>query len=198
MMNACAERERQLIERIQSGRTEAFDELLAPYFRKLFSLVLHVVKNPYDADDAMQDALLRIYRGLKNFRGDADFYTWSYRVALNSALSLLSRRRRMSVEESDAGHAYGDGAMHASTNDDPEHLLAGKQMAMIVCAALETMRVEYKTAIILREVEGLSYDEIAETMSCPVGTVKSRISSARVAIAQLLKRRGAVSRIEGE
>ena len=193
MNSISAERDRQLIERLHGGRTEAFDELLAPYMRKLFALVSHVVKNPYDADDAMQDALLRIYRGLENFRGDADFYTWSYRIALNSALSLLSRRRRMSVEEYGEDNGCDDGASSASTSDDPEHLLAGKQMAMIVCAALESMRVEYKTAITLRELEGLSYHEIAETMVCPVGTVKSRISSARTAIAQSLRRRGALS-----
>lgn len=192
-MNTSAERDRQLIERLQCGRTEAFDELLAPYMRKLSALVSHVVNNPYDADDAMQDALLRMYRGLKNFRGDADFYTWSYRVALNSALDLLSRRRRLSVEECGAGNGYCNVAVSVSSSDDPEHALAVKQMAMIVCAALESMRVEYKTAIILRELEGLSYHEIAETMLCPVGTVKSRISSARIAIAQSLRRRGALS-----
>ena len=189
-MNAAAERDCRLVEQVLKGRPDAFDALMAPYRRKLLSLILRVVKHPTDADDVLQDALLRIYRGLHNFRGDACFYTWSYRVALNSALAFLSRRNRMLADASEAQEGYRDGAWEACASDDPENVLAGKQMASIVGAALESMRPEYKTAIELREFEGLSYHEIADAMVCPVGTVKSRISSARSAIANQLKQRG--------
>lgn len=193
-MNNAAERDWQLVELIKSGQTDAFNELLMPYMRKLSLLILQVVKNPYDADDVLQDALLRIYRGLKNFRGDASFYTWSYRIALNSALRFLSRRRQQLADEPRGDTGYPSGGWESTVNDDPANVLAGKQMAIIVGTALESMRPEFKTAIVLREFEGLSYHEIADAMVCPVGTVKSRISSARMAIARLLRQQGALSK----
>ena len=196
-LNAAPERDCRLVQQVLNGHAEAFDELLAPYRRKLLLLIVRVVKNPCDADDVLQDALLRIYRGLHNFRGDACFYTWSYRIALNCALAFLARRNRMLADASHAQEGYRDGAWEASASDDPENVLAGKQMATIVDAALESMRPEYKAAIELREFEGLSYHEIADAMVCPVGTVKSRISSARSAIAHQLKQQGVLGHGRG-
>lgn len=193
-------REQQLLARFQQrdnpdSRAEelegaAFRELLAPYERKLHAQVLRIVKDPSDADDAMQEARIRLYRGLRNFRGDACLYTWMYRVATNVALAMLRRRRRRLPDHAQVELPLTEATNEADTWGDPERILAGKQMLSALGDALESLSPEYKKAITLREFDGLSYDEIADTMLCPVGTVKSRISSARSAIFLSFKRAG--------
>lgn len=184
------ERDLALLERLRRGESRAFDELVLPYRRGLFLHVLHVVKDPNDAADIMQDAMVSVFRGVGSFRGDCCVYTWMYRIAINSAFKFLARRkRRMAADVAEDARQGGD-TPEFSHAADPANVLAGKQMAEIVEAALEAMRPEYKKAIVLWELDGLSYSQIADVMVCPVGTVKSRISSARQVIATKLRRGG--------
>lgn len=192
-MMAPGERDLQLVERIRQGETYLFGELMAPYRRKLMLHVLRIVKHQGDADDVVQDTLIRAYRGLKNFRGDACFYTWLCRIAINSSLAFIAQRKRLQANSYLPELEVGEASWEASPCDDPEQIMSGKQMVATVGAALEAMHPEYKTAILMREFEGLSYHEIAAAMLCPVGTVKSRISSARSAIANKLKLDGFTS-----
>lgn len=192
-MMAAGERDLQLVERIRQGDTYVFGELMAPYRRKLFLHVLRIVKHHGDADDVVQDTMIRAYRGLKNFRGEACFYTWLCRIAINSALAFIAQRKRLQAGACFAELEQGHASFEASACDDPEQIMFGQQMLATVGAALESMLPEYKTAILMRELDGLSYDEIAAAMVCPVGTVKSRISSARSAIASKLKLAGFMS-----
>ena len=184
------EHELQLLERIQRGDTRAFGQLVAPYQRRLITQITRIVKNDSDADDVMQEALIRSYRGLRDFRGDACLYTWLYRIATNCALALLSRQKRQGADFFCSDTEVLDSGREATSGDDPEQLIVGKQMAETVGAVLSSMRPEFRTAIVLREFEGFSYDEIASAMQCPVGTVKSRISSARIAIVNKLSTDG--------
>lgn len=187
------EEDRLLVEQIKNGDTFAFDRLVGPYRRKLQLHIFRIVKNQSDAEDVLQETLIRAFRGLRNFRGDASFYTWIFRIAYNCAIAFVTRRRLM-LEEIPCGESgYRSGAWEASVCEGPEELVCGKQMAASVGAALESMRPEYKAAIMLREFDGMSYDQIADVMLCPLGTVKSRISSARHAIALQLQQQGFIS-----
>ncbi|QYF93684.1 sigma-70 family RNA polymerase sigma factor [Massilia sp. PAMC28688] len=180
---------RQLLEQVRQGDKDAFRALMAPYSRKLYLVILRIVKNSSDADDVMQEALLCAYRGLASFRGEAGFSTWLYRIGTNSALSFLAQRRRLQHDASGAGYDWR-GAALAPPSDDPEQIMVGKQLLATIGSALDTMHPEYRTAIVLREFEGLSYDEIATAMVCPLGTVRSRIANARTAIGHQLKSQG--------
>jgi RNA polymerase sigma-70 factor, ECF subfamily len=179
--------EQLLIKRVQFGDTDAFEELLAPYRRKLFLHIRSIVGNPVDADDAMQEASMRIFRGIKGFRGDAAFYTWAYRIAHNCGLTAHRRRHTIETrEELNRDDEFEDHSERAG----PDSIISCKQMAAVIENALESMNSEFQTAIVLHELEGLSYDEVAQAMVCPVGTVKSRISKAREEIALRLRRCG--------
>lgn len=180
----------QLLERVRQGDKGAFRALLAPHTRKLYLVILRIVRNSSDADDVMQDALLCAYRGLKSFRGEAGFSTWLYRIGTNSALAFLAQRRRLQNEASGAGWDWRGGAVQASPSDDPEQMMIGQQLLAAIGSALDAMHPEYRTAIVLREFEGLSYDEIATAMVCPLGTVRSRIANARTAIGHQLTSKG--------
>lgn len=186
-MNA-ADREAQLIALVQLGDAAAFAGLVAPHRRKLLLHIMRIVSNPSDADDVLQETMVKAYSGLKTFRGEAGFFTWIYRIALNCALRHVARKGRLAQTEADSESALY--RWDAAELEDPETVFIGKQMAATVDAALDAMLPEYKTAIVLREFEGLSYHEIADAMVCPVGTVKSRISVARAMIANTLKQRG--------
>lgn len=189
-MTSTPERDLALIKRIRCGDTAAFDELIAPYRNMLRSHIARVVGDPADSEDILQDALIRAYRGLKGFRGDSCFYTWTYRIALNCAFAFLSRRARVSSEILNAAASIYHEEWEASVCDCPEEVISGKQMAAIVDATLATMHPECRSAILQHEFDGHSYSEIADNMHCPVGTVRSRISRARHVIALKLSRRG--------
>jgi RNA polymerase sigma-70 factor, ECF subfamily len=190
IMTSTPERDLALIERIRSGDTPAFDELIAPYRSMLRSHITRVVIDPADSEDILQDTLIRAFRGLKGFRGDSCFYTWTYRIALNCAFAFLSRRARVSTDLRNAATSIYHEGWEASVCDCPEEVISGKQMAAIVDATLATMHPECRTAILQREFDGFSYSEIADNMDCPIGTVRSRISRARHVIASKLSRRG--------
>ncbi len=179
-----------LVERVQRGDKKAFELLVSKYQRKLMRLVSRLVYDHAEAEDVVQEAFIKAYRALPNFRGESAFYTWLYRIGVNTAKNHLVTQGRRAPTSTDAdvdeaeSFSDSDGLRDINT---PESLLASKQIAETVNSAMLTLPEELRSAITLREIEGLSYDEIAEVMLCPIGTVRSRIFRAREAIAEKLR-----------
>jgi RNA polymerase sigma-70 factor (ECF subfamily) len=182
--------DQQLVERVQRGDKAAFDLLVSKYQRKIFRLLSRLIRDQAEVEDVAQEAFIKAYRALPNFRGDSAFYTWLYRIAINTAKNhLVSRGRRApTTTEADIEEAetFDDGD-HLRDLNTPESMLLTKQVGQAVNRAIDQLPEDLRTAIVLREIEGLSYEEIAESMNCPIGTVRSRIFRAREAIAQELK-----------
>jgi RNA polymerase sigma-70 factor, ECF subfamily len=182
--------DQQLVERVQRGDKAAFDLLVSKYQRKIFRLLSRLIRDQAEIEDVAQEAFIKAYRALPNFRGDSAFYTWLYRIAINTAKNhLVSRGRRApTTTEADIEEAetFDDGD-HLRDLNTPESMLLTKQVGEAVNRAIDQLPEDLRTAIVLREIEGLSYEEIAESMNCPIGTVRSRIFRAREAIAQELK-----------
>jgi len=176
--------DQQLVERVQAGDKRAFDLLVLKYQHKIISLVGRYVRDHHEAMDVSQEAFIKAYRALQNFRGDSQFYTWLYRIAINTAKNyLVAKGRRPPDRDIDADEQADYGFAEAMTDSEtPENLLARDQLQEKVFAALESLPDDLKTALSLREFEGLSYEQISEIMDCPVGTVRSRIFRAREAI----------------
>ncbi len=179
-----------LVERVQRGDKHAFELLVTKYQRKLMRLVSRLVRDQAEAEDVVQEAFIKAYRALPQFRGDSAFYTWLYRIGINTAKNFLvtQGRRAPTSTGADAEEAetFEDGDQLRDINT-PESLLATKQIAETVNIAMAALPEELRMAITLREIEGLSYDEIADAMGCPIGTVRSRIFRAREAIAEKLR-----------
>lgn len=179
-----------LVERVQSGDREAFGLLVGKYQRKLLRLVMRMVRDPAEAEDVTQEAFIKAYRALPNFRGDSAFYTWLYRIGVNTAKNwLVANGRRMPVM-SEIVDDETDGLEESvllRDDETPDRVLMSRQIGETVNAAMEALPEDLRTAIGLREIEGLSYEEIAQVMDCPIGTVRSRIFRAREAIAARLK-----------
>jgi RNA polymerase sigma-70 factor (ECF subfamily) len=179
-----------LVDRVQLGDKKAFGLLVSKYQRKLMRLVSRLVRDQAEAEDVVQEAFIKAYRALPQFRGDSAFYTWLYRIGINTAKNyLVTQGRRMPTStDSDIQEAetFDDGEQLRDINT-PESMLATKQIAETVNIAMEALPEELRVAITLREIEGLSYDEIALAMGCPIGTVRSRIFRAREAIAEKLR-----------
>ncbi len=182
--------DQQLVERVQRGDKGAFDLLVTKYQRKIFRLLSRLIRDAAEVEDVAQEAFIKAYRALPNFRGDSAFYTWLYRIAINTAKNHLvsqGRRAPTSTEaDIDEAETFDDGE-HLRDLNTPDSMLLSKQVAEAVNRAIDQLPEDLRTAIVLREIEGLSYEEIAETMNCPIGTVRSRIFRAREAIAQELK-----------
>ena len=176
--------DQQLVERVQAGDKRAFDLLVLKYQNKIISLVGRYVKDHHEAMDVSQEAFIKAYRALANFRGDSQFYTWLYRIAINTAKNYLVARSRRPPDVDVDVNEYGDygSADIMADVDTPENLMARDQLQDKVFATLEKLPDDLKTALTLREFEGMSYEQIAEVMDCPVGTVRSRIFRARDAI----------------
>jgi RNA polymerase sigma-70 factor (ECF subfamily) len=181
--------DKQLVVRVQQGDKNAFDLLVIKYQRKIMSLISRYVHDADEVQDVAQEAFIKAYRALPGFRGDSAFYTWLYRIAINTAKNhLVSRSRRppgsdVELEDAqymDAGDALRDG-------ETPENSLFGDELRAKVNEALNDLPDDLRTAVTLREFDGLSYEEIAEVMECPVGTVRSRIFRAREAIDKCVK-----------
>ena len=176
--------DKELVERAQSGDKRAFDMLVLKYQHKVINLVSRYLHNSNDAQDVAQEAFIKAYRALPRFRGDSAFYTWIYRIAINTAKNyLVSMGRRPPASDIDAMDAelYEDN-MNIRENATPERLLLKDEIEKVIFSAMDDLPDDLRTAITLRELEGLSYEEIAEAMECPVGTVRSRIFRARDAI----------------
>nr|WP_315221582.1 RNA polymerase sigma factor RpoE [uncultured Duganella sp.] len=182
--------DQMLVDRVRAGDKQAFDLLVAKYQRRLMRLLSRIVHDPAEAEDVVQETFIKAYRALRHFRGDSAFYTWLYRIGINTAKNFLATqgRRTPTSTEADAEQAEGfnDGE-HLRDINTPESMLASKQIAQTVNAAMDALPVDLRTAIALREIEGLSYEEISDIMACPIGTVRSRIFRAREVIAEKLK-----------
>jgi RNA polymerase sigma-70 factor (ECF subfamily) len=182
--------DQQLVERAQRGDKHAFELLVAKYQRRLGRLISRFVRNAAEAEDVTQDAFIKAYRALPAFRGDSAFYTWLYRIGINTAKNhLVAQGRRAPTSTSfDAEEAeeFEDAALLHEVAT-PENELMSKQVVEVVNASLQELPDDLRTALTLREIEGLSYEEIATVMDCPIGTVRSRIFRAREAIAANLR-----------
>jgi RNA polymerase sigma-70 factor (ECF subfamily) len=179
-----------LVRRVQRGDKGAFDALVLKYQHKLVKLVMRYVRNPAEAEDIAQEAFIKAYRALPQFRGDSAFYTWLYRIAINTAKNAVVSRDRSPIEyDLDRHHSDESYEMQGRMKDSetPEGLVLTDEIRSTVNAAIDALPEDLRTAIVLRELEGLSYEEIAAAMDCPVGTVRSRIFRAREAIDRRLR-----------
>mgnify|MGYP003326782839 CR=1 FL=1 len=178
-----------LVERVQRGERSAFDVLVLRYQQKVLKLVLRYVRDPMEAEDVAQEAFIKAYRAIGSFRGDSAFYTWIYRIAINTAKNALVARKRRPVDYGIDTQDPEQGALEARLTDGetPEQLALTDEIRETVNLAMGDLPEELRTAIVLREIDGLSYEEIAESMDCPVGTVRSRIFRAREAIDRRLR-----------
>ncbi len=179
----------ELVKRVQAGDKTAFDALVLKYQHKIVNLVSRYVHDPHAALDVAQEAFIKAYRGLARFRGDSAFYTWLYRIAINTAKNyLVAQGRRAPTSDVDAQEAEQfNGESYLKEYASPEHELLTEEIEKTVFKAIDDLPDDLKTAITLREIEGMSYEEIAQTMGCPIGTVRSRIFRAREAIDKQLR-----------
>ena len=179
----------ELVKRVQAGDKKAFDILVQRYQHKVVNLISRFVSDQTECYDIAQDAFIKAYRAIGNFRGDSQFYTWLYRITANTAKNHLASRARKSpsysVDVDDAEHYEGESGLKEYTT--PENLLLTDEIEKTVFQAIEVLPEDLRSAITLREIEGLSYEEIAEVMNCPIGTVRSRIFRARDAIDKELR-----------
>jgi len=184
------EADQVLVERVQRGDKQAFGLLVSKYQRKLIRLLSRMIRDPAEVEDVAQEAFIKAYRALPGFRGDSAFYTWLYRIGINTAKNFLAaqgRRAPTSTEfDSEEAESFEDGEQ-LRDNNTPERILMSKEIGNTVNAAMAELPEDLRTAIVLREIEGLSYEEIAQIMDCPIGTVRSRIFRAREAIAAKLQ-----------
>ena len=184
-----ASADKELVERVQAGDKRAFDELVLKYQHKLVKLISRYVHDHAEALDVSQEAFIKAYRALPRFRGDSSFYTWLYRIGINTAKNhLVSQGRRPPDNDIDAQDAERyDIESRLKDQESPEALAQRDQVQETVMAAIDDLPDDLRTAIVLREFEGLTYDEIAQAMDCPIGTVRSRIFRAREAIDKRLR-----------
>ena len=183
--------DKELIDRVKNGEKAAYDLLVLKYQQRIVNLVSRFVRNQSDALDVTQEAFIKAYRALPNFRGDSAFYTWLYRIAVNTAknhLAVQSRRPSGNNTNYDVSEIEQiEGADALKEQATPESLILKDELQATVLKAIEDLPEDLKTAIMLREIEGLSYEEIAGVMECPIGTVRSRIFRAREAIENEMK-----------
>jgi RNA polymerase sigma-70 factor, ECF subfamily len=179
----------ELVRRVQAGDTRAFDLLVLKYQHKILHLIGRYVHDPSSAQDVAQEAFIKAYRGLRNFRGDSAFYTWLYRIAINTAKNFLVTESRRTpdyeINAEDAEHLNGESGLKEYAT--PERELLSEEIKRQIFKAMEDLPEDLKSAIVLRELEGMSYEEIAQVMECPIGTVRSRIFRAREAIDRQLR-----------
>ena len=182
--------DQQLVVRAQHGDQQAFGLLVSKYQRKLARLLSRLIRDPAEVEDVAQETFIKAYRALGNFRGDSAFYTWLYRIGINTAKNyLVSQGRRAPTRtdfDSKEAETFEDGDLLRDINT-PERMLLSKQIGETVNSAMEDLPEDLRTAIMLREIEGMSYEDIAKMMDCPIGTVRSRIFRAREAVAEKLR-----------
>ena len=179
----------ELVKRVQRGDKRAFDILVVKYQSKILSIISRFISDHAEINDVAQDAFIKAYRALPNFRGESAFYTWLYRIAINTAKNYLTakgRRPPASDIDSQDAESYGVGVA-LRENASPERLMMRDQLKQVIFDTIGELPEDLRTAITLREIDGLSYEEIADSMDCPVGTVRSRIFRAREAIDEKIK-----------
>lgn len=183
------EQDQQLVERVQRGDKRAFDLLVLKYQHKILSLVMRFVRDTHEAQDVAQEAFIKAYRALPNFRGESAFYTWLYRIAINAAKNHLATRGRRprEIDASIEDAEYFEGEHALKDLDSPERLLLRDEIEEKVNQCIRELPEELRLALTLREFDGMSYEDIAEAMQCPVGTVRSRIFRAREAVDKVLQ-----------
>ncbi len=183
-MSAPKATDARLVERVQRGDKRAFDLLMGKYQHRIQVLVARYLRDPDDVQDVTQEAFVKAYRALPKFRAESQFYTWLYRIAINTAKNfLVARSRRPPASDVDSAEAeYYAGGEVLQEIETPENRLAGDELQRVVFAAIEELPEDLRTAVTLREFDGMSYEDIAAVMDCPVGTVRSRIFRAREAI----------------
>lgn len=176
--------DQELVQRVQRGDKKAFDVLVLKYQHKIAKLISRYIRDQHEVLDVSQETFIKAYRALANFRGDSAFYTWLYRIAINTAKNyLVAQGRRPPDTDIDAEEAAQfDGDSSLKENDSPERLALKDEIEATIFRAIDELPEDLRTAITLRELEGMSYEEIAQTMACPIGTVRSRIFRAREAI----------------
>ncbi|MBI4987417.1 MAG: RNA polymerase sigma factor RpoE [Rhodocyclales bacterium] len=182
--------DQQLVVRAQHGDQQAFGLLVSKYQRKLARLLSRLIRDSAEVEDVAQETFIKAYRALGSFRGDSAFYTWLYRIGINTAKNfLVSQGRRAPTRtafDSEEAESFEEGEL-LRDNNTPERVLLSKQIGETVNSAMEALPEELRTAIMLREIEGMSYEDIAKMMDCPIGTVRSRIFRAREAVAEKLR-----------
>lgn len=180
----------ELVARVQRGDKQAFDLLVLKYQRKIMRLLSRMIRNPSEIEDVAQEAFIKAYRALPQFRGESAFYTWLYRIAINTARNWLAQNNRRpstpSSQENEDGETF-DATDNLTDNSNPESEMASRQIADTVNKAMNDLPEDLRNAIVMREIDGMSYEDIAESMNCPIGTVRSRIFRAREAIATRLR-----------
>ncbi|MDN4016631.1 RNA polymerase sigma factor RpoE [Zwartia panacis] len=180
----------ELVARVQRGDKQAFDLLVLKYQRKIMRLLSRMIRDPGEIEDVAQEAFIKAYRALPQFRGESAFYTWLYRIAINTARNWLAQNNRRpstpSAQENEEGETF-DATDNLTDSSNPESEMASRQIADTVNKAINDLPEELRNAIVMREIDGMSYEDIAESMSCPIGTVRSRIFRAREAIATRLR-----------
>lgn len=193
IQGACQMSERQndqiLVERVQAGDKQAFDLLVIKYQSRIVNVISRYVRDPVESMDLAQEAFIKAYRALPNFRGESAFYTWLYRIAINTAKNYLVAQSRRppsgDIEATEAEQFEGPSALKETAT--PESMMLRDEIQKVIFSAIEALPDDLRTAITLRELEDMSYEEIAEAMDCPIGTVRSRIFRAREAIDTKLK-----------
>ncbi len=180
----------ELVARVQRGDKQAFDLLVLKYQRKIMRLLSRMIRDPGEIEDVAQEAFIKAYRALPQFRGDSAFYTWLYRIAINTARNWLAQNNRRpstpSAQENEDGETF-DATDNLTDSSNPESEMASRQIADTVNKAMNDLPEDLRNAIVMREIDGMSYEDIAESMNCPIGTVRSRIFRAREAIATRLR-----------
>jgi len=180
----------ELVSRVQAGDKQAFDLLVIKYQRKIMRLLSRMIRDPAEIEDVAQEAFIKAYRALPQFRGDSAFYTWLYRIAINTARNWLAANKRApstpSAFENEEGETFNESDV-LTDGSDPESEMASRQIAETVNKAINDLPEELRNAIVMREIDGMSYEDIAQSMNCPIGTVRSRIFRAREAIATRLR-----------
>ena len=180
----------ELVARVQRGDKQAFDLLVLKYQRKIMRLLSRMIRDPAEIEDVAQESFIKAYRALPQFRGESAFYTWLYRIAINTARNWLAQNTRRpstpSAYESEEGETFNE-TDNLTDSSNPESEMASRQIAETVNKAMNDLPEELRNAIVMREIDGMSYEDIAQSMNCPIGTVRSRIFRAREAIAIRLK-----------
>ena len=182
--------DQELVERAQQGDTKAFEMLVVKYNRRLGRLLSRFIKDEHEVNDVVQESFIKAYRALPNFRGDSAFYTWLYRISINTAKNFLANNNKRPIMASEITNGDGevmDVVEQVADNLTPEAELMNKQILQTVESVVAKLPEDLRRAITLREMDGLSYEEIAEVMQCPIGTVRSRIFRAREVIAAALR-----------